>query len=320
MQRFSILIPTLNDVSMFESTLASVLRNRPPASEIIVVHTGEYDDPYGLGNEVRDIAVERSNLIVAFNAGVSESNGRFVTFLRPGIELEEGWHIPVEEAFEDPIVGMVSPVITGTRRERQMLAAGVDFKYGFRRTLVGHNRSVRAAERMTCPLGPTSWAGCYRTSALQHLGPVDEDLQQHYLDMELALCLSTLGFECELCPDFEVRLENSRTLISEMTQPHGLSAQRAIRRHVLHLGTIANKGRSIRALLGDLAASPMAPWRLKHALEKKKAARFAVRDEEYSDSLSVRARRMRFADAPDRIANLQRGENDHLQNVNRRAA
>ena len=46
MPRLSIVIPCAQDTAWFESTLASVLQNRPADCEVLVVQPREYDDPY----------------------------------------------------------------------------------------------------------------------------------------------------------------------------------------------------------------------------------------------------------------------------------
>lgn len=47
MLRLSILIPFLGDRDSLETTLASVLRNRPEGTEVVVALGRDYDDPYG---------------------------------------------------------------------------------------------------------------------------------------------------------------------------------------------------------------------------------------------------------------------------------
>ena len=52
MPRLSILIPWRESTALFEATLVSVLACRPENAEVIVVHRGEYADPYELRREV----------------------------------------------------------------------------------------------------------------------------------------------------------------------------------------------------------------------------------------------------------------------------
>ena len=294
MPRFSIVLPVLGNPSHVETSLASVLRNRPASSEIIVVHDGNFEDLHELDSEVTFVSMDRRpHLIRMFNEGFLAASGEIIAFIRPGVELCEGWHKHVDKAFRDPQVGMVAPALVKNNKTNRLLASGVEYRFGFRRKVVGGRKNVDSKQM---PLGPTSWAGFYRRSSLEQVGLVDEQLDPLYLDMEIALCCSTLGFECEYAPEVKACIESNRALISEKSEPHGLSAERAIRRHVLHLGTIANTGRSRLAFALDIASSVVTPWRLSHAFQKRKARRFNVRDEEFSDEISVRARRVRMSE------------------------
>ena len=52
MPKLSILI-AVRDEALLESSLVSVLQNRPPDCEIVVVNEEGYQDPYALAGEVR---------------------------------------------------------------------------------------------------------------------------------------------------------------------------------------------------------------------------------------------------------------------------
>ena len=56
MPRLTILIADTGGAGPLEATLASVLQFRPASCEVVVVHRGKYDDPYGLSSEVHFIA------------------------------------------------------------------------------------------------------------------------------------------------------------------------------------------------------------------------------------------------------------------------
>ena len=52
MPRLSIVIPCAQDAERFETTLASVLQNRPGDCELLLIQPRSYDDPYELADEV----------------------------------------------------------------------------------------------------------------------------------------------------------------------------------------------------------------------------------------------------------------------------
>lgn len=329
MHQFSIVIPFHGNHTHFENTLASVLRYKTDNCEVVIVHDGSYEDPYELGEEVRAIKVHRSpNLIRFFNAGCECASGDLIAFLRPGTELTEGWNEPVEAAFANPKVGSVCPALVAAGRPKTLVAAGVDYKFGFRRSVVGNSARLnsRTADKHS-PVGPTSWAAFFRAEAIATLDKIDSHMDEHFMDLEIALCLSTLGYECVFETDCVVSIASNGLVSREMKRPHGKSSQRAIRRHVLHLGTIANQGRSIQAFAWEVLSAPLHPWTFKHALQRLKARPYNVTDEEFSDDISVLARRLRFGAADGGLkvyredAGHSRGpERQHLSKSNQRAA
>ena len=76
MPRLSIVIPCVQDAVFFESTLASVLQNRPADCEVLVVQPRAYDDPYELGGEVRFLqAPADSSTVDLINVGIQSATG-----------------------------------------------------------------------------------------------------------------------------------------------------------------------------------------------------------------------------------------------------
>ncbi len=61
--RLSIVVPISRDLAAFESTLISVLENRPRDCEVLVTHDGSYDDPFNLCDEVRFVIADSAALV-----------------------------------------------------------------------------------------------------------------------------------------------------------------------------------------------------------------------------------------------------------------
>lgn len=290
MLRISIIVPFLDDPRLFDDTLASVLRYRPSNSQVIVAHDGIYQDRHGLGNELEfAVSGRKAQLIRLFNCGRRQANGDIIALLRPGTEVDEGWHEPIVAALEDPHVGSVSPMITSPLRPARMIAAGVTSEFGFRRQLAGRNCSTaRRRLRNMSPLGPTSWAAFYRKSTLDKIGSCDEMLEPVYLDLDLALAIKTLGFKCAFTPDCVVSIDRATPLVREANLAHGRSAQRALRRHA----NDSSLGMTMLAMTAELIRSPMRPWLLQHSLQRLNAGRLADIDRHFAEKL-LRARRER---------------------------
>ncbi len=99
MPRLSIIIPTLGDWESLETTLVSVLQNRPPLSEVIVVLNRTYDDPYDLEGEVRFVEVpgrtpskhRRAGLVELVNTGLAAADSELLHVLSCGMTVGDGW-------------------------------------------------------------------------------------------------------------------------------------------------------------------------------------------------------------------------------------
>lgn len=296
------ILPILGDSGLFEDTIASVLRHRPAGTQIIVPHDGKYEDPYDLtSDKVEFVSIDqRAKLIQLFNAGVERATGDVVGFLRPGIELSEGWHQSILETFSDPNVGSVAPVIVKRGRTRTAVATGVGCGIGFRRKLEGNGKTVRSIKPERLDLySPTSWAGFYRGDLLAMLieetGPLDENLDQHYLDLELGLSFITMGFDCQSCPQCLVSINKPSRITSEARQPHGLSAHRAFIRHVLHIGSTSHVMKRYWAIATEVLTSPLEPWKLRHAMQRNCTGPSRQDDEDFSSDISVAARKLAIA-------------------------
>ena len=119
MYRFSIVVPLLGSPLLFEATLASILRYRPDACQVIVAHDGSYHDPHGLADEIEFVSTTQpTNLIGLFNCGLEVARGEFVSLIRPGVELQEDWDTAISDAFADEDVGSVTPAIVSSSNQQ----------------------------------------------------------------------------------------------------------------------------------------------------------------------------------------------------------
>jgi len=294
MVRFSLVIPQFSNAShtanhSFDDTLAAALRYRCDSCQIIVVHDGDYDDPYDLGQEVDFVTSSgnANNLIEQFNVGVRSARGTFVGLLRPGVQLDEGWEDAIASAFEDPSTGSVAPAVVSSNTKSKLVTAGVSSNRNFTRLLVAAEKtfSGRSAKRIR-PLGPCSWAGFYRRNLLNALGDIDPSLDSLYLDLELALSLQSFGFGCQFSPDCLVTLDDSTMIETEARQPHGQSAQRAFVRHG-ELATAPSLIQTLATMTGELLASPWKPQNLRHAFQRLATSRFATDDLHHRELIGV---------------------------------
>jgi len=285
MPRFSIIVPLTGDERLFDQTLASVLRDRSPSSEILVIHDGTYQDPHQLADEITFASTEKkSDLIAMFNHAVSLASGDFLAFIRPGIELSPDWQMKVEAAFQKPDIASVSPLITTSAEPHKIVTAGVEAGIGFQRKMSGARcRTTPSKLARISPLGPTSWAAFYRRSAIEQIHPVSEDLSSVFLDQEIAMSLRTIGLRTNFSPETNLAVERIGLITAEQKLAHGQSAQRTYRRHAISSGSFL---RTASLIAWDLLNAPLQPWRFQQAVGRMSAIWHRREDREYRAHLT----------------------------------
>ena len=167
MLKLSILIAA-GDEALFETTLASVLQNRPADCEIVVVCDEGYSDPYSLAGEVRFLSAPADyDELARLNRGLSDCRASIVHILRCGTEVTEGWTAVATAHFADPHVASVAPLLVA-QDGKHVAAAGVDYHRGGKRLVRECQATVDSLGDAPTPiLGPTLAAAFYRLSALR---------------------------------------------------------------------------------------------------------------------------------------------------------
>lgn len=234
MPRLTILIADTGGAGPLETTLASVLQFRPTSCEVVVVHRGKYEDPYGLSSEVHFIAgPPRSNTVDLLNVGIEAARGDVIHLLAPGVEVEESWTVAPMRYFQDPLVSSVGPVVHDQENRDQVLAAGLGFS-------AGGGRIVWSSPPHSNDLvGPPLAAAFYRRRILQSLSGLDRDLSISLVDIDLALCCEELGFRTVIEPASRVYATN-RVLRTDAGFWQGQAAERLFWRHMKHRGAVSS--------------------------------------------------------------------------------
>ena len=291
MNRLSIVVPMQGEPIAFEATLASILRNRPQYCQVVVVQSGEIDDPYGLQDEVEFVTVRHgANLGEMFNRAIGVCEGEIVNLVRPGVEVSEGWEGEPLAAFaSEANLAMVAPRIEPLcRQSSRQVVKGIGHTVGFRRLLINSGR------RRARLVGPSSWCAFYRKKCLELIDARDERLPDAYLDLDINLSLTEAGFQFRPIPNSIVTTEFPHLLSRENERAHGKGAQRAIKRHGA-VGGDAAWWRTFVGSLTELVAAPFAshsPW---FAIQRIQAWRFRWIDRRYAERLIRLRQRLRFA-------------------------
>jgi hypothetical protein len=288
-QKYSVIVPVVGQPSALDDTLASVLRDVPNGSEVILVHDGTFEDKYNIGEELTLVDAGTKRLSSQFAAAFAQSHGDIVALVRPGIELPPSWVEVVEDKFSDAFLASAVPIIVGQNLPDQIVAAGVKTNYYFRRTLVGQGAKLakRVFSRLD-PLGPTSWAGFYRRSTLALIGEFGSRLDDQYFDLDLALTLKAMGYSSATMSNCVCRVERPAAVIREAETAHGLSAQRAIARHAAHESAFS---RGLFSFAGELLSGIVSPGSFQQAMGRFGASAFRAEDRVFAERISEIVRR-----------------------------
>lgn len=187
MPRLSIIIPYSGDEVALETTLVSVLENRPTDCEILVSHDGSYRDPYALGDEVLFIetakpASEVSLLNEALRAAVSP----VLHILRCGVRVMEAWTDDPLRLIKEQDASVVTPVYFNKQDGQEY--SGLDLSQLWSRRLLSVDESIADGK-----LGLVL-AGCFiKRRVLLALDGVRSDVSMAVAEAELGLALRQIG-------------------------------------------------------------------------------------------------------------------------------
>ena len=121
--RISVIIPTLNEVSIIEKTLTALPRHEWP--ERIVVDGGSFDGTADRAKRHADkVLVTEAGRGRQMNAGAREARGDILLFLHADARLPRQAHEAVSRALDDPAVvgGAFRLAIDSPRRALRMVA------------------------------------------------------------------------------------------------------------------------------------------------------------------------------------------------------
>ncbi|HEX3727352.1 MAG TPA: glycosyltransferase family A protein [Pirellulales bacterium] len=199
-----------------EGTLVSVLENRPPDTEILVALDRPYADPYDLKGEVRFIdAPAGAGPSVTVNAGLAAARAPFVHLLASGCRVTDGWTERALARFGASQVGAVAPLAMYLDKPERIFAAGVGYRRGGQRYLVGRDQTRLTGEDVAAIVGPCLFAAFYRKSALERAGGLSPQLGLAQADADLGLSLARGGFTCHFEAQSQVLAE------SDVSEPLG---------------------------------------------------------------------------------------------------
>lgn len=209
MPRLSLIVPFQCDSQALENTLVSVLELRSPDDELLIVHRGEYQDPYGLqGNEAKVLETPASSsLAEQLNIAVQNATGDVLQVVLPGAVLEPDWCVDALAAFDELDVDMIALGVSGSG----VSGAGTSsLQYGFEADLIPQRRATGEASKIA---GPLLAGTMIRRSAIQCLGGWNTKIPGDLIDFELCLMAKLLGLQVGVVEGSSVACDESRSMV-----------------------------------------------------------------------------------------------------------
>ncbi len=275
MSSFSIIVPKLGPSAEFENTLASILRYRLPKHQVIVVHSDQQPDTYGLSGEVEFVeSTGQPNLVRFFNLGVEAAQGAVMNFIRPGVEVTHQWFVGAIRALAQWPYCAVTARLADSRDRSKIVSTGIS---------IDHRMCPRHCKDVTA-LGPSSWAAFYRRDVIKLIGAIDETLDEGFLDLDLALSITSLGLKSRTSTDGVLTIQSAGRLNIRSSEKTGFSAQRMIQRHI---PTKNQPAHSILAAAGECIHSIWRPSRFVQMLGRPAARSKRATDIAFARQLAL---------------------------------
>jgi GT2 family glycosyltransferase len=261
--RLSIVITATEGTQQLETTLVSVLENRPHDAEIIVPLGHDYADPYRLEGEVRFLRGAGANdWLHLANAALPAASGAVVHLLSAGTQVSEGWTCgPLALFANDETVASIAPLVLCAQNRRDIAAAGIEYgrsgRRRVRRETLALSRICDSAPRPEIILGPTHAAAFYRRDALEAIGGEFPSVAGEVADVDVALSLAELGYLSLLEPISVVYAPH----VSTPPRPwaDGRASEAVFWRHAAAMGWCSSLAAHCATWCGEALASIVRP-------------------------------------------------------------
>lgn len=258
MPRLSILIPALGTPEGLETTLLSVLENRPHDCQVLVALGIEYSNPYQLDDEVEFLPDAGRSWVQCVNAGLARCRAGVVHVLGAGTQIEDQWTRHALGHFEADEIGLVAPLVLNAQDPTRVVLSGIRYGWGGSRVVAS-----RMLEKQR-DVAPSSIAGYYRLDMVTRLGGFSTAVGDELADLDLALRAKAAGWRMACEPRSRVYSPPLPPTVRGLRS--GLYAERFFWRHARHHHRIlALAGHGTR-IAGEMAAGLWKPSNVLHCI------------------------------------------------------
>jgi len=225
--RLSIILPVLGNPVEMEDSLVSVLENRPPDCEVLVVLNQPYADPYDLRSEVCFIEAPRgTRWIDSINLGIAVSRAPIVHLITCGVTANEGWCDAALDHFHDPAVAAVTPWIIDRENPRRVVAAGASYHPSGRVRRLRPRRPQPLPAPSDALVDPDLPVAFYRKTALDLVGRFSARMGDRLAAVDLGMTLRQQGLRCLVEPRCQMHAGRQQRAVTEAALLRGWAAER----------------------------------------------------------------------------------------------
>ncbi|XZE34540.1 hypothetical protein SH501x_000003 [Pirellulaceae bacterium SH501] len=303
MLRLSIIVPFLDDHAKLESTLLSLLENRNSELEILVVHNGNYDDPYELGDDevVLIQAPDSYSHTESLNLAIATATAPAIQILLPGMMVQQDWYVPSLRKLErEEWDAVASPC--AVEQSSQIV-------YGLDRSALPHRR---LANRLSNQVVPLLAGTIFQKRILSLVGGLCPQLGREGAEVELQLLMDAMDLRSSIAS--EVLIQAPQRVVAGLDI--GYEMGRTCGQIACAYGAVEGSGVEVDSLakqLGHLAGGLMNP----KSVAERLGWVMGIRDRTLENA--IRERLVNAADRLDEAAEASRTQAVDAQRVRRAA-
>jgi GT2 family glycosyltransferase len=219
-------IPSYRASEWLTACLKSVCRHRPTDCEVLLVDDASADGAVSQAATVfpgvKCVRLpRRGGFCVAANTGVRTAQGEYVELLNDDTEVTTGWAERALEAFANPRMGAVAPLVLTWPTGSHIDSAGDRYYLGGVAGKRGHAGPLRTEYLKPCAVfGASASSAFYRREALLRVGLFPESFGAYFEDVDLAFRLHRAGYE--------VRYEPRSRVLHRGGASHGTTHRRLL--------------------------------------------------------------------------------------------